>query len=127
MRVCRNHGEYDVPKCAEGTPPAECVHTIVGHFQIKDTVKPCRDRADVWCAPTIGAYPQSTHVKLLHISPHCHGPACISMQMINADTNETICEVGQRRHLTCMPAQILMLLVIPPPPPFYLPLFRPSL
>eukprot|EP00294_Goniomonas_avonlea_P005205 CAMPEP_0114558124 /NCGR_PEP_ID=MMETSP0114-20121206/10203_1 /TAXON_ID=31324 /ORGANISM="Goniomonas sp, Strain m" /LENGTH=847 /DNA_ID=CAMNT_0001743471 /DNA_START=21 /DNA_END=2564 /DNA_ORIENTATION=- len=86
------HGEYDVPQCAEGTPASECVHTIVGHFQLKDAMHECHDRSDVWCAPSRPAYPQSDKVQLLHISPHCHGPACISMELINADTNETICK-----------------------------------
>ena len=40
-------------------------------------------------------YPQSQWLGLAHItfSPHCHGPACIGMEMImiNADTNETLC------------------------------------
>lgn len=88
------HGEYDVPKCAAGTPPEECVHTVVGHFQVKDAMHKCTGRADVWCSPVNvpnKTYPQSDHVAFVHISPHCHGPACISMQMINADTNETIC------------------------------------
>lgn len=88
------HGEYDIPKCAAGTPPEDCVHTVVGHFQIKDTMHECNGRADVWCSPVAVAnatYPQSQWVAMVHISPHCHGPACISMEMINADTNETLC------------------------------------
>ena len=32
------HGEYDVPQCADGTPPEECVHTIIGNFQMKDAM-----------------------------------------------------------------------------------------
>ena len=54
----------------------------------------CNGRSDVWCSPVAtpnGSYPQSQWVALVHISPHCHGPACISMEMINADTNETLC------------------------------------
>eukprot|EP00946_MAST-07B_sp_MAST-7B-sp1_P003171 g3171.t1 len=47
------HGEYDVPKCSAGTKPEDCVHTVVGHFQIKDAMH--------------------------------------DMEMINADTNETLC------------------------------------
>lgn len=90
--VEQNHGEYDVPKCKAGTPPEECVHTIVGHFTLQDMMRECHDRSDVWCAQSKPKYPQSNKVQLIHISPHCHGPACISMEMINADTNETICK-----------------------------------
>lgn len=86
-----SHGEYDVPQCEPGTLPEKCIFTIEGHFQIKDTMHECKDRADVWCSPSNGPYPQSQYVKLIRIAPHCHGPACIDMTMINADTNETIC------------------------------------
>lgn len=78
-------------QCPPGTPPADCVFTIVGHFQIRDAVHECKDRADVWCSPTNGTFPQTPFIKLVHVSPHCHGPSCLSMQMINADTNETLC------------------------------------
>lgn len=90
------HGEYDVPKCATGTKPGDCVHTIVGNFQVKDTMHECTGRSDVWCSPVNlpnASYPQSDAVALVHISPHCHGPACISMKMIDRDRNNaTICE-----------------------------------
>jgi len=76
------HGEYDVPKCAAGTPAEECVHTVTGTFLVKDAMRQCNDRSAVWCSPSKGAYPQSPFVQLLHISPHCHGPACISMEFI---------------------------------------------
>ena len=88
------HGEYDVPACAKGTPTNKCIHTVVGRFQVQDAMRKCQGRADVWCSPVVvpnATYPQTQHVALIHISPHCHGPACISMEMINADTNETLC------------------------------------
>ena len=31
-------GEYDIPKCGEGTPPEDCIHSITAHFQGKDMV-----------------------------------------------------------------------------------------
>jgi len=86
------HGEYDVMQCPKGTPPDKCVYQIQAKFQLKNIVKNCQNRADVWCAPTTtGKFPQSEYVKLVHVSPHCHGPACLSMQLINLDTNETLC------------------------------------
>eukprot|EP01062_Namystynia_karyoxenos_P053990 TRINITY_DN4407_c0_g1_i1.p1 TRINITY_DN4407_c0_g1~~TRINITY_DN4407_c0_g1_i1.p1 ORF type:complete len:832 (+),score=241.78 TRINITY_DN4407_c0_g1_i1:80-2575(+) len=89
----QNHGEYDVTRCPDGTPPEQCVHTIVGNFQVKDAISPAKDRSDMWGAPYAGKFPQSDKIKLLHASLHCHGPACISMRLVNADTNETLCEV----------------------------------
>eukprot|EP01062_Namystynia_karyoxenos_P053991 TRINITY_DN4407_c0_g2_i1.p1 TRINITY_DN4407_c0_g2~~TRINITY_DN4407_c0_g2_i1.p1 ORF type:complete len:883 (+),score=253.05 TRINITY_DN4407_c0_g2_i1:102-2651(+) len=91
--VEQNHGEYDVTRCPDGTPPEQCVHTIEGRFQLKEAMRPCHDRSDVWCAPSMPKYPQADSVRLLHISPHCHGPACISLEIINADTNETLCRI----------------------------------
>ena len=29
-------GEYDIPKCAAGTPPEDCVHTITAKIQVSD-------------------------------------------------------------------------------------------
>jgi len=89
-----DHGEYDVPKCALGQPPEECVHIAMSHFQMKDAIHSCSGRADVWCSPVNvpnKSFPQSQHVALVHVAPHCHGPACISAEMINSDTGETIC------------------------------------
>ncbi len=92
------HGEYDVPKCAEGTAPEDCIHEIVGNFQVKDAMHACTGRSDVWCSPVNvpnASYPQSEYVALVHISPHCHGPACISMEMIDRDRNNmTICKTS---------------------------------
>lgn len=91
------HGEYDVPRCAEGTRPEHCVHVVEARFRLRDAVHECRDRADVGCAPlnVPGAtFPQSDHVAFVHISPHCHGPACISMEMLDSDTNVTICRTS---------------------------------
>lgn len=67
---------------------------MTGHFQVKESMHECRGRADVWCSPVTngGKYPQTQHVAFVHISPHCHGPKCISMELRNADTNETICK-----------------------------------
>ena len=88
-----NHGEYDVPVCLNGTNPDACVHTITGHWQVKDMIRKCKDRADPWCAPSTPSFPQSQKISLVHASGHCYGPACISMELYNADTGELICGV----------------------------------
>mmetsp|Transcript_472 Transcript_472/g.736 ORF Transcript_472/g.736 Transcript_472/m.736 type:complete len:955 (+) Transcript_472:147-3011(+) len=100
------HGEYDVPACAEGTPVEACVHTVIGTFQVKDGLHECQGRADVYCAmPPVAnqTFPFSQHIALVHISAHCHGPACISMEMINEDTNETICYTEPHYGVSDMP------------------------
>ena len=89
------HGEYDVPQCQPGTLPQDCVHVVIGNFQMIDAMHDCVGRSDVWCSPVALpnlTYPQSQHVALVHMSPHCHGPACISMEMIDTDNNVTICK-----------------------------------
>ena len=86
VRACVVSLRYDVPQCAAGTPPAQCVHTVEGNFQLQDAMHECKGRSDVWCSPVNipnASYPQSQHVALVHVAPHCHGPACISMEMIN--------------------------------------------
>lgn len=88
-----NHGEYDVPECLPGTDPDLCIHTITGRWQVKDMIRPCKDRADPWCAPSTPSFPQSQKIAMVHASGHCHGPACISMELYNADTGELICYV----------------------------------
>ena len=89
------HGEYDVPKCNanktkyinedniidedKDEDDEECVHVVIGNFQMKDAMHECTGRSDVWCSPVNlpnHTYPQSNHVALVHVSPHCHGPAC---------------------------------------------------
>eukprot|EP01051_Picozoa_sp_SAG22_P004865 SAG22_NODE_273_length_13182_cov_12.693419_10_plen_159_part_00 len=51
--------------------------------------------SDVWCSPQDPSqpFPLTNFVKFLHVSLHCHGPACISVEMFNADTNTSICKV----------------------------------
>jgi len=87
------NGEYDVVKCPAGTPPDQCVHTVIGNYRIRDIMRSCGSRADTWCSPSrTGTWPESQFIQFLRVSPHCHAPSCISMEMINADTNKTICK-----------------------------------
>ena len=89
-----NHGEYDVPQCTPGSDPRECVHTLVSNFQVKDTISSCDgDRSKWMCAPSYPSFPQSQEIDLVHVSGHCHAPSCLSMELINADTGQSICLV----------------------------------
>jgi len=76
--------EYDVPACVPGTPPEECIH-------VAESVQPLA---------YFGAHPKSSldpHegsdlVDLVFAAPHLH-LAGISIELIDHETNETLCEV----------------------------------
>ena len=73
-------GEYDVPKCAEGTPPEQCIHSITAHFQGRDMIDN-------------NLIENNNGFKLIYLAPHCHAPTCIDMELYNQDTGELICHV----------------------------------
>jgi len=85
-------GEYDIPQCPKGTPPEDCVHTLTGEFQLRDSMRKCAAApapvTDVWCAP---GWNESQSVALLRAGTHCHAPACINETLYNLDTGEVIC------------------------------------
>merc|ERR1719150_2794696 len=73
--------EYDIPQCALGTPPERCVHVAesvqpVGYFRTLPWKKPSR----------FGL------VDLVFAAPHMHW-AGISLELVDHETNKTICEV----------------------------------
>ena len=68
--------EYDVPRCAAGTPAARCVHTITGLFEV--------DRIS-------GAPPQGMRRKLVAAHFHCHAPTCLSVELWNNATGALLC------------------------------------
>jgi hypothetical protein len=74
-------GEYDIPKCEEGTPPEECIHSITAHFQGRDMID----------KNIIG---NNKGFKLIYLAPHCHAPTCIDMELYNQDTGDLICHVN---------------------------------
>jgi hypothetical protein len=80
--------EYDIPKCAPGTPPNECVHEITAHFQVKDMLKDCDIRKDPNCWGNTTGY---EGINLIYAAGHCHAPSCISMELYNADTGMLLC------------------------------------
>merc|ERR1712012_870445 len=44
-----NAGEYDVPKCVEGTPSSMCTHEITAHFTVADMGQKCDIRKNPSC------------------------------------------------------------------------------
>lgn len=81
-------GEYDIPKCAPGTPPEECIYTSTGIFRVRDSMRKCSNLADVWCAP---GWNEKSDVLLLRAGTHCHAPACIDEVLTVNATGEVIC------------------------------------
>jgi hypothetical protein len=74
-------GEYDIPQAKPGEEP---VHTLTGNFKVRDSMRRCASRSDVWCAP---GWNESSRVALLRAGTHCHAPACINETLYNMDTN----------------------------------------
>lgn len=73
--------EYDVPKCAEGTPAEKCLHVAenlqeVGYHE-RSSPSP---------------YGADDLVDLVFVAPHLHW-AALSISLIDPETNRTLCEV----------------------------------
>jgi len=87
-----NAGEYDIVQCDKGTPPELCVQSITARFKVKDAMWPCDVTSSGWCAGTGSTDPNKTAgVQLIYAGPHCHGPACISMELYHANTGKLLC------------------------------------
>ena len=88
-------GEYDIVKCAEGTPSSQCIQIISSRWKVRDMLSDCSIRNDVsWCTGEGSTDPSKTKgVDLIYAAPHCHAPSCISMELYNADTGQLICRV----------------------------------
>jgi hypothetical protein len=84
-------GEYDVPKCAAGTPPEECVHEIHAKIQVKDFASgACNPRSGLNVL-TPACKNNSVGFKPIFLGGHCHAPTCLSMELYNNDTGELLC------------------------------------
>ena len=85
--------EYDI-ECAAGTPPSECIHSIVAYVQPKDFASrsaTCESTRSPWNNINPACKPGSVGFKPVHLGGHCHAPACLSMELYNDDTGELIC------------------------------------
>mmetsp|Transcript_8887 Transcript_8887/g.20380 ORF Transcript_8887/g.20380 Transcript_8887/m.20380 type:complete len:740 (+) Transcript_8887:10-2229(+) len=90
------HIEYDVPAAPAGTPPADAVHVLTTRFQLRDMMnlygKPhCDPFTDYYCADVDRV--NAGGVSLIMAGGHCHAPACISLELYNADTGFLVCRV----------------------------------
>eukprot|EP00928_Gymnodinium_smaydae_P032179 TRINITY_DN23375_c0_g2_i3.p1 TRINITY_DN23375_c0_g2~~TRINITY_DN23375_c0_g2_i3.p1 ORF type:complete len:515 (+),score=78.67 TRINITY_DN23375_c0_g2_i3:75-1547(+) len=76
--------EYDIPACAPGTPPEQCVHEAVSVQPLAYFGEHPKSHLD----PHQG----SDLVDLVFAAPHLH-LAGLSLELIDDVTNETLCEV----------------------------------
>lgn len=90
-------GEYDVPQCAAGTPPEQCIYTTTSTFPVRQSMRKCSSLSDPWCAAN---WDESKKVALLRAGTHCHAPACLGTDLYvcpegadncDATTGELIC------------------------------------
>lgn len=86
--------DYDVPQCAPGTPPEECVHTVTSHFTGADMLTKCDPKKAPYCADPRNV--TSEGIALIMAGGHCHAPACLSLELWNKDTGELICHISPR-------------------------------
>ena len=91
--ACR-HIEYDVPRAPAGTPPDAAVHVLTSTWRVRDMmVAGCDARLDYYCADAAVADARGG-VKLVMAGGHCHAPACLDIELVNADTGERLCRVA---------------------------------
>ena len=84
-------GEYDIPQCATGTPPEQCIHVITARWKVREMMADCAMHDATIC--TGKGSPYATGIELIYAGPHCHAGTCISMELYNADTGELLCQV----------------------------------
>jgi hypothetical protein len=78
------NNEYDVPACAEGAAPEQCIFVLTNQGLAKETF---------WSADPTGQIPwpkDGSGIQLVYAGGHCH-VGCISLDLINLDTGATIC------------------------------------
>ena len=85
-------GEYDIPLCDRNVTAVEdCVYTITAHWQVKDMLSPA-DVDPILGSSELGSPNASdAGIKIMFAGGHCHAPACISIELYNADTGALLC------------------------------------
>lgn len=67
-------GEYDVPKCAAGTPPDQCVHKITANIRVSDFANGACDPRSGLNVLTPACKNGSIGFKPIFLGGHCHAP-----------------------------------------------------
>jgi hypothetical protein len=85
-------GEYDIVPCEQ--QEGECVQIITSRWQVRDMVFDCPLDGDPSCCGTGSTDEERTKgIEIIYAAPHCHAPACLSMELYNADTGQLLCSV----------------------------------
>jgi hypothetical protein len=85
-------GEYDIVPCQQ--EEGECVQVITSRWQVRDMIFDCPLDGDPNCCGTGSTDVEKTKgIEIIYAAPHCHAPACLSMELYNADTGQLLCSV----------------------------------
>jgi hypothetical protein len=89
------HIEYDVPVAAPGTPPEDMIHELSSAFNTRDMMMYSHPNCDVVTEPYCVDANKVTSkgIGLIMAGGHCHAPACLSLELYNADTGALVCRV----------------------------------
>lgn len=88
------HIEYDVPRAPSSVAPEYAVHEITSTWPVRHMLHPCDPLTDSYCAdPRLAG---KDGLLLIMAGGHCHAPACISLELSNADTGELLCSIRPR-------------------------------
>ena len=84
LNSASNSIEYDAPAAPAGTPPEEAVHIITSNFTGADFIARSHD---------VDKARASDGIKFVQAGGHCHSPGCLSLELWNADTGESLCRI----------------------------------
>lgn len=98
------NNEYDVPRskanCIDpATPKAACEHTLHSKFRGVDLLalgRGCMSGADLNACGNVTRIRERDggRFRLVYAGPHCHAPACKSMELWDDDTGELLCNAS---------------------------------
>ena len=97
--------EYDVPAAPPDVPAEHAVHVITSNFSGLDFIKRSHD---------VDLERARAGIRLAQMGGHCHSPSCLSIELRNADTGETICEIKPVSGKGAAPLDELHYLYLPP-------------
>lgn len=95
--------EYNVERCPDGTPPEHCIQELSVDLRAADLFGGlswpndparlnCTYYEDVWCGQIADVEVEGGFFNLLNMAFHQHSPALVEGELINLETNVTICK-----------------------------------
>lgn len=89
------HIEYDIPQAPAGTPPEAMIHELSSAFTTRDMMMyshpGCDPVTEPYCADSNKVTDKG--IALIMAGGHCHAPACLSLELYNADTGALLCRI----------------------------------